>query len=88
MKLTLTVDEQHLKVSPKIFLEIIIAGTKIHMNNWNMYLCLQDSEGGRQHCHQDRSQVTGWSYYLWVLDVYPAMAGGVAKMRKEEEEET
>ena len=55
MKLTLTVDEQHLKVSPKIFLEIIIAGTKIHMNNWNMYLCLQDSDGGRHHCHQDRS---------------------------------
>ena len=38
--------------------------------------------------HQLWSQVTGWSYYLWVLDVYPAMAGGVAKMRKEEEEET
>ena len=33
------------------------------------------------------TQVTGWSYYLWVLDVYPVLAEGVnTQMMKEEEE--
>ena len=33
-----------------------------------------------------RTQVTGWSYYLWVLDVYPALAEEVRQMMKEDEE--
>ena len=34
------------------------------------------------HC----TQVTGWSYYLWVLDVYPVLAEEVRQMMKEDEE--
>ena len=34
-----------------------------------------------------KTQVTGWSYYLWVLDVYPMLAEMVEQMMKEEEEE-
>ena len=33
-----------------------------------------------------RTQVTGWSYYLWVLDVYPVLAEEVRQMMKEDEE--
>ena len=33
------------------------------------------------------TQVTGWSYYLWVLDVYPVLAEEVKEMIKEEDEE-
>ena len=73
MKLNIIVGEERMKVQCSL-----VKPKKTRTTNRNFKNPTSDN---CSHC----TQVTGWSYYLWVLDVYPVLAEGVRQMMKEDE---